>query len=278
MISLARPLSAGNAIRLYLSLPAGAKYMRILRRTADVFTGPTDAGAAVVIDSFAGASYIDHAGLDNGTVYFYRAYNRVGTTWVDTGPSSFATPATAYIDDTLDPQELVRDRIQLGINAAVVRGELIPETGSVAVTTAPFALADGISFPTVSVHLESTGPAERGIGDEVEDFYDPALAEYIGSEGWLSRFSLTIAGVSLNADERISMRKTLRRIVQSNLPLFADAGMVLIEFQQTDSEQFAENNAPLYLTNGAFSCIAPAFIRDQTGSISDVTVTTAPTP
>jgi hypothetical protein len=46
--------------------------------------------------------------------------------------------------------------------------------------------------------------------------------------------------------------------------------MVLVEFSQQDTEHFSENNAPLYFTNGAFSCLAPAYIRVQETSISDV--------
>jgi len=114
---------------------------------------------------------------------------------------------------------------------------------------------------------------QLALGDELQDFYDPGLSDYIGTEGWLARFSMTVAGVSLNPDERIAMRKALRRIIQVNLPVFADAGMALVEFQQTDSEQFSENNAPLYFTNGAFSCVAPAFVRNTGGALVDVNVT-----
>jgi hypothetical protein len=48
--------------------------------------------------------------------------------------------------------------------------------------------------------------------------------------------------------------------------------MALVEFSQTDSEQFTENNVPLYLSTGAFSCVAPAFIRDADSLITDVTL------
>lgn len=272
MITFALPLSAGTAVRLYTTLIPGATHMRVLRKTADTFTGPTDPNAAVVVDSFAADAIIDLSGLVNGTQYFYRCYDWLANAWFDNGASVPAIPATTYIDDTLDPQELVRDRVQLGIAAEVAAGKLIPASGSIAVTTAPFALAEGISFPTISVHLESTGPAERGIGDEVLDFFDAPTGLWDDDEGWIARFSLTIAAVSLNPDERISLRKALRRVIQANLPIFADAGMVLVEFQQTDNELFSENNAPLYMTSGAFSCVAPAFVRVTEPTITDVTV------
>jgi hypothetical protein len=275
VLTYLKPLFSGNAVRLYTALPVGATYTRILRKTSDTFSGPTDVTATVVNPGFAGDSLVDH-GVINGTTYFWHAWDRVGPGWVDGGASLSAVPATSYLDDTLDPQELLRDRIQLGINAEIARDALMPPSGSVQVTTAPFALPDGITFPTVSVHLESTGPAERAVGDEIEDFHDPVSDEYIGTEGWMSRWSMTVAGVSLNPDERITLRKVLRRIVQANLEVFADAGMLLIEFQQTDSEQFSENGAPLYFTNGAFSCVAPAFVRETEGLLSDVVSTLIP--
>lgn len=267
-----RPLIAGNACRLHTVLPAGAVFMRILRRTADAFLGATDTGADLVVDSFAEDSFVDMTGLVNGTTYYYHCYDWRSGGWVDSGPTFAATPNSEWIDDNLDPQELVRNRIALGLASEIARGNLHPPSGAIQVTTAPFSLPD-IAFPTVSVHMESTGPADRSIGDELEDFYDVALNGYVSTEGWLARYSLTIAGVSLNADERLALRKALRRVVQVNLPIFADAGLALIEFQQTDSEQFSENNAPLYVTSGAFSCVAAAYIRGLSGALSDVTVT-----
>lgn len=275
MITMVTPLFAGDAVRLFTALAPGSAYTRILRKTADTFSGPTDPAADLVNEAFAEDSLIDNAVL-NGTTYFWHAWDWIGSAWIDSGPSLSATPATLYFDDFLDPQELVRDRVQLGVNAEINRGALHPPSGTIQVTTAPFALADGITFPTVSVHLESTGPSERAVGDEMEDFLDPVSGQYIGTEGWIARFSLTVAGVSLNSDERISLRKVLRRVIQANLEIFADAGMSLIEFQQTDAEQFSENNAPLYMTNGAFSCIAPAFIRQTEGVLSDVLTTAIP--
>jgi uncharacterized membrane protein len=275
MITLLRPLSAGSAVRLHTALPAGADYMRILRKASDTFAGPSDPAAAMVIDAFAEGTLID-LNVKDGVLSWWHCWDWIGGSWVDSGPSQSATPATSYIDDRLDPQELVRLRIQSGLDAEIARGSLFPPSGAIQVTTAPFALADGITLPTVSVHLESTGPETRGIGDELQDFLDPVDGLYVGSEGWLARYALTVAAVSLNADERIALRKALRRIVQANLPIFADAGMSLVEFQQTDAEQFSENNAPLYITSGAFSCVAPAFIRERDVSLVDVEATLIP--
>lgn len=47
----------------------------------------------------------------------------------------------------------------------VAAGSLTPQN-PIKVTTAPFALRGGISLPTVSVHLEQTGPQDGVLGEE----------------------------------------------------------------------------------------------------------------
>lgn len=276
MLQSARPLAAGNAVRLYTSLPAGASFMRVLRRTTDTFSGPTDSGAVPIVDDFVGDVWIDGDNLVNGTPYFWHAWDWIGSGWVDGGPSVSATPAATWIDDRLDPQEIVRERVALGLAVEISRGTLIPTSGAIQVTTAPFMLAEGITFPTVSVHHENSGPEIRGIGDEITDYFDPQSGLYQSDLGWEARYSLKISAVSLNPDERIALRMALRRIIQVNMPIFADFGMALIEFHQTDREEFSQNDAPLYFADGAFSCLAPAFIRITTPVLTDVDVTNIP--
>lgn len=273
MLRMVTPLAVGNAVRLYLALTPGMEYSRVLRRTTDAFTGAFDSGAVVIGDEVATDFLVDASdSLINGTQVFYRCYDYDGATWHDQGVSFPATPATTYVPDVLDPQEFVRDRVQLGINAAIASGQLLPPSGAIQVTTAPFSVAEGTSFPTVSVHLENTGPETRGIGDELEDFFDQLESKWLGTEGWLARTNLNIVGVSQNADERIQLRKVLRQVIQANLPVFAGVGFTLVEFSQSDSEQFSENNVPLYVTNGGFSCVSAAFVRDPAGVISEVTL------
>lgn len=273
MIRMLEPLSAGNAVRLMLSLSPWAEYQRILCKQVDNFSGPADSFALTVADDCGSDFLVDaRDSLVNGVEVFYRAFEFDGSTWHDQGVSFPAIPASSYTPDKLDVQEFVRDRMQLGITGAIAAGRLFPQSGGIQVTTAPFSLAESTTFPTISVHLESTGSADRGIGDEFEDFYAQLETKWVGTEGWLSRTALNIVGVSQNADERIQIRKTIRQIIQANLPVFSGASMTLIEFSQTDSEQFSENNVPLYMTNGAFSCLAPAWIRETEGTISEVTL------
>jgi hypothetical protein len=272
-ITFAQALSAGNAVKLVTPLAPGSAYQRILCKTSDTFTGPDDANALTVADDW-GADFLVDArdSLVDGQAVYYRAYDFVASAWQDQGLSFPATPATAYVPDDLLVQEFVRERLQLGLVGAVAAGRLVPASGAIPVMTAPFSIADNTPFPCVSVHLESAGQDHRVIGDQMEDFFASLEGDWQSTEGWLSREALNIVGVSQNADERIQMRQVLRQIIIANLPVFAGAGLSLIEFSQTDSEQFTENNVPLYLTNGSFSCVAPAFIRDTDPLLTDITI------
>lgn len=267
-------LAAGNAVRVHTTQSPDSPYMRLLRKSVASFTGPTDPSAVLLVDEFAGDYWLDASdALVNGTEYFYRCYDWVGSAWVDQGVSFAATPAASYIPDTTDVQEFVRDRIQLGITAAIAADRLKPASGVIQVLTAPFGLAENTTFPCISVHLESTGPEVRGLGDEIEDeLFVPDDDTWQATEGWLARTALNVVAVSQNADERIQLRKVLRQIVQANLPVFAGVGMGLVEFSQTDAEEFRENNVPLYMSQGAFSCLSPAWIRVPIGEIAEVTL------
>ena len=141
MITNVQPLSAGNAARLFITPPSGAKYWRVLRRTADAFTGASDTGAVVVADQNTDNAVLDAHGLVNGTPYFWRDYAWTGSAWIDSGASISATPAATYVGDTNDPHHLVRDRVELGLAVEVSRGNIKPKSGKIPVLISPFAMA-----------------------------------------------------------------------------------------------------------------------------------------
>jgi hypothetical protein len=267
-------LPVGNALRVYITPPACAVYWRVLRRTADAFTGPDDAGAVVVVDGSTDNAVLDTFDLVNGTTYFYRDYAWVAGAWVDPGVSDSGTPSADYQGDTIDPQSIVRERVELGLAVEVARGALKPASSTIPVLTAPFALADGVTFPVVSVHFETGAPAHRGLGEVyLGDMAGVLDSNITATEGWLERTVLKVVGVSQNSDERIALRQALLRVIQANLPVFNASAMIEVEFSQADTEQFTEKNVPLYFTEGTFVCLSPAFVQDQVPAITDVTVT-----
>lgn len=267
MISLIQPVAAGNALRVFLQPPAGAVWWRLLRKVEDTFAGESDPDALLIYEG-AEKVALDIAQLVNGRLYHYRPYYRVGAAWVP-GDTVTATPNATYEGIGQDVLSLVRERLDLGLQAELARGTLTHDHGHIPVLTAPPIFEDTV-WPIVTVHLSSDAPAERAIGELIEtDEFDGS--GWTEKEGWLARTQLTIMGWSLNPDERIEVRKALRRVVQANLPIFDFAGMVEIEFSQQDTEDFANYGVPIYQVLCTFSCLSPVQVGAKVGAIEEVT-------
>jgi len=263
-----QPLMAGNAIRVFVVAPAGTITSRILRRTADAFTGYDDAGAFLV-NSGNEHAVVDVFGLVNGTEYFYRVYHWDGSVWTDGGVASDA-PVASYLDDSVDVLVLLRDRLSAGLAVEIAAGRLSHPKGKIAVRTAPPQDKDEVP-PLVTLQLTSDAPGERALGEDLYG-YDEGEAE-----GWLSAVRLELMGWSLNPDERNELRRALKRIVLANMAVFDSFGIVQINFTQTDTEDFTTYSAPMYQTSGDFSCLAPSSVAGgDYVVITDVPVTAIP--
>ncbi|HCE08546.1 MAG TPA: hypothetical protein DEQ40_08090 [Oxalobacteraceae bacterium] len=271
MISYAEPLPIGNAVRVLLAPATGATGWKLLRKVSGAFSGPTDPAAAVIYDGSDETNILDTGALTNGTPYYYCSFELVGAAWSASTVVSI-TPATLYNLGGPDTLSLVRDRLELGLRAAVAAGILTHDNGYVPVLTAP-PLYENTKWPVVSVHLQNDAPMERGIGEEVvPDRFDAANADWDTSEGWLSGVTIQIIGWSLNPDERIALRKAIKNIVIGNFQVFDAAGMDLITLQQSDIEDFESYAAPVYQTCRNFNCIAPNILTSTLPPITDVTV------
>jgi len=285
MISLLSPLPVGNAVRVTLDgIPDTAEHWRLLRNVTGAFPAFNDAASVVVVDANAGdpLQVVDFgAGLVNGTLTYYQIFYFDGAAWsVDTNPPASCIPATTYQDDSTDPQAIVRDRLTLGLAAEIARGALTPApdcSDTIEVLTAP-PIYDHTRWPVVSVHMTSSAPVNRAIGELVADDDQDTVSElWDDHEGWHSKVQLTIVGWSLNPDERIALRKAIMRIILANLPVFDAALLLQIEFSQQDLDAISgEYPAPVYETVGTFSCVAPIAINAPGAPITDVNVTVTP--
>lgn len=276
MIAMAVPLAVGNAVRLQIRPVGGARLWRVLRKATDDFLGPDDAGAYLVHQGDE-KSVVDAQFLQNGVTYYYRAYFWTGSAWVAT-PTVSSRPEAGFADVTPDVLQLVRDRVDYGLRVEVERGTLGHENGALPVLTAPPVFEDS-RFPLVTVQLQSESPVVRGIGEMIAtDVYDDLESEWTEFEGWRSRVQLAITGWSLNPDERIELRKALRRIVLANLTVLDAFGITDVEFQQQDSEDFETYAAPVYQTMGTLSCVAPVAVADSAAPISTVVSTVITSP
>ncbi len=260
---------AGNALRVFLQPPSGALRWRVLRKLADTFSGQSDPNAAVVHDG-DDKVVLDADGLVNGTLYFYRPYYWTGAVW-QAGASASSTPAASYEDNTPDVVTVVRERLAAGLLVEIQRNNLTHENGAIPVFTAPPAYGSA-RWPIVTVHLTSEDPAERFIGENLPpDVFDDGSDLWTESEGWLAKVELAIVGWSLNPDERIELRKALRRIVIANLGVFDGYGFVNANFTLSDMEDFESYEAPVYQVMCTFTCLAPVSVLSTVGQIVDVT-------
>ena len=276
MIAYAAPLPVGNAVRLIVAPPAGTAAVRLLRKTADTFTGFDDPAAAVIDCDATGGAVIDATTLLNGTTYYYADYATPdGETW-SAGQSVSATPNVA--DGTAGPDvfSLLRQRLELGLRGEVAAGRLPPtDKGQpLQVWSAP-PLADNVAFPLVTIHLRDDSSGERVMGDVMAPLaFDTIGGAWSGGEGSLCRLAIDIVGfVSGNSDTRILLRNAMKRVLYANLEVLESAGVLLPEFRFADVDDMESYATPMFMVQVGFSCLAPYAVTSTIAPVTDVSVT-----
>lgn len=273
-ITQIQPLHVGNAIRLFLTPPAGAVAWRVLKMGSDAFGGHDDLDYAVIAYEGDEDVIVDAKDLLNEHKVFYRPFYRMADGSWRNGATVHATPAATYEDHSTDVLSVVRQRLEEGLLVEVQREKLIAEYGYVQVFTAPPALEQNLRFPLVTITLEDESPSNRGIGDDISgDEFDAVGFDWFDSEGWLADVRLTIIGWSLNSDERIALRKAIRRIIIANLPVFSSLGMDLVNLTMNDVDALnGEYDANIYQVMGTFTCVAPVRVGGSVEPIKQVTL------
>jgi hypothetical protein len=278
MINAIAPLAVGNAVQIVVELPATAVHWRILRNTTGVFPAFNDALSTLVHDANDGdpLQFLDASNLVNGTLYYYQGFYWDGAAWTTDSAAVTVTPATTYLDDSADAQTVVRDRLDVGIAAEIARGALSPIAGLIKVLLAPPVFED-TAFPCISVHMKNEAPLNRALGEDIaNDQLDTLTGLYDDHEGWAAKTQLDVIGWSLNADERVQLRKAIRRVMAANLGVFDEALLLQVEFSQSDIEDFSTYNAPVYETVGVFTCVTPIAVNVPGPAITTVDSTVIP--
>lgn len=268
MITMTLPEACGNAIRLYLDPPAGARHWRIWRSTTQDFK------VEALIYEGTDELVMDTKGLINEVRVFYRIEYVLPKKQVIPGNTSYATPSSTYEDHTTDVISFLRERLEAGLAEEVTRKTLFNELGYIQVLTAPPSLQNNLSFPLVTLSLENESPSERSIGEVVDDeYYDEDAVEWSEQIGWIADVNISITGWSLNPSERIDLRNAIRRVLIANFSVLAAHGIMLPHFTLADSDAVSgEFDAPLYLVNGDFTCIAPVrVVQKSSKAILDTT-------
>lgn len=264
MIAMIQPIPVGNALRVFLNPPAGALQWRVLRKGSDTFTGESDPSALVAYEGDE-AVFVDVTALQNEVMAFYKAYYFDGTVWTASNTGS-GTPQGTYEEYTTDAMSLLRNRIEAGLKIEVERGNIVAEElGYVQVYTAPPSLEQNLRFPLVTMHLVDESSNGRGLGENISgDEFDEVGLDWLESEGWLSDVKLSIVGWSLNSDERIELRKALRRIIIANLPVLSAQGIEQVNVSMQDVDAInGEYDANLYQVVCSLSCMAPVRVGNK---------------
>jgi len=275
MISNILPAAVGNAIKIFLAPPASAVGWILLRNLSGAFAAQNDPSAATIFSGNGETYILDVFALVNGTRYYYGVFYFDGAAWT-AGNVVSATPNVSYSDQSVDVLGIVRDRLDVGLQNEIALGTLTPACGVIAVLNAP-PVFEETNWPVITVHVASDGSGERAGGDLIfPDAFDPVAGLWNESQGWLARVQLTVVGWSKNPDERIALRKALRKIVIGNLEVFDRVGMIAIDFSQSDVDELSAYPAPVYQSMCSFSCEAPAGVAvtaDLLAESPNVTVT-----
>lgn len=272
-----QPLHSGNALRLFLEPPKGVVAWRVLRNGTGVFSGPNDSHAALVFEGFDDdAQVLVDVGnaLENDARWFYGAYHSTDKVVWHASPVKSAIPNAIYQDQTTDVLSFVRDRLSSGLLEECKRGNFQTDFNFIQVYTAPPVMESALRFPLVTLHLESEESADRGIGETLgPDSFDAQDFEWTESEGWLANVRLQIIGWSLNSDERIELRKAIRRLIVANLPAFDSVGFNTINLSQQDVDSVnGEYPSPIYQVMNTFTCIAPVVVSGNVSAVREVVI------
>lgn len=276
MIAVIDQVPSGNALRLVLQPRGGATLFRVTRGASELALDGPDAGA--VVYEGGELSFLDTAGLVNGTEVWYRAFYMVAGEWRGT-PAVSQTPRATFADYSADPVALVRDRLALGL-AEIVRRTLAgdpipgvvlsPKTGSVPVLVGT-PLFEGVSFPLLTLHLVDDADQVRGIGEggPHDAFAEDSVEQY---EGWYSRVQISITGWSKHPTERKELRKAIKSLVIANLPVLDAGGLAQVSFRATEHDEMSAYPEPVYQVLGTLTCLAPSFVGVTHPRVADVSV------
>ena len=268
--NILQPISCGNAVRLVVQPAAGETRWRVLRKEANDFTGPDDP-AAFVVHEGAERFLTDARLLVNGVTYHYALYGGAMGVW--SAPVVAAVvPEALFTDVSADAQELVRERLDVGLQSLIGRGLAPLSKPSLAVMSIPF-YQQGTDLPVVTVLFAGGSATGHALGSQMSDeVFDGS--DFIGTQGWHESITLEISAWSLNAEERNTIRRALKAAIAANLGIFAESGLMNFEVQSVqDTEDFQSMNAPVYQTVIRVSCQAVCAVTEVDGSFTSVSTT-----
>jgi len=265
--NLIQPISCGNAVRLVVQPTLGETSWRVLRKESNTFTGPDDPSAFLVHDG-SDRFLTDARLLVNGITYHYALYGYAMGTW-GSPVISTATPGATFEDLGVDAQELVRERLESGLNSMLQRGLMAIGKSSVSVMSIPF-YTQGLELPVVTVLYGGGTAIGHALGEQMSaDYVDAGIWQ--SAQGWLENVTLDISVWSLNAAERNTLRRAIEAVIAASLGVLESQGLNMVEVQSVqDSEDFSSMNAPIYQTVIRLGMQVVTAVSDIDGSFGSV--------
>ncbi len=262
---------AAAAVYLYLEPPVGPSHLRLVRRYNQVFPAlPTGAGNTEIYAGPLTAGVLDWHEVLPGAVHWYAPYYLTGTTWT-LGTAHSITPTVQTHAPTLDSLDVLRERVEVGLNALLADGYLRHPRNQFSVLTAPPALEDAC-FPAVAVHLDQARADTHFIGGFIGND-TTETGQVSTNEGWWSRYQVQVEAWSLNPDERRLLRRALRDILVSGRDVLELIGLMELEVSLADSEDFQSYSAPLYHTLAKLTYLAPDVIWSEAAPLREIVIT-----
>lgn len=259
---------AAAAVYLYLDPPIGPSHLRLVRRYDDDFpASPTGAGNIEIYAGPLTAGVLDWHEVVPGVVHWYAPYYLTGLTWTR-GDERSITPTIQTHAPTLDSLDVIRERIEVGLNALLADNHLRHPAQHFSVLTAPPLLEDTV-FPAVAVHLNQATTDQHFIGGFIGNSTTEAGQVRI-DEGWWSRYQVQIEAWSLNPDERRLLRRAFRDILVAGRDVLELLGLMELEVTWIDDEDFLPNNAPLYHTAAKLSYLSPDVIWSEGAPLREI--------
>ncbi|MCK7579800.1 MAG: hypothetical protein MZV65_31665 [Chromatiales bacterium] len=132
---------------------------------------------------------LDWHGLAPGVEHWYADYYWVDGVWQRSEPRAVTLTVQVH-PPSLDSLDVIRERVEIGLNALVQAGILHHPRGAFGVLTAPPVL-DDIVFPAVAVHLEQATPDQYSTGGFIgSDWLETGCRR--DTEGWRLRYSVLV--------------------------------------------------------------------------------------
>jgi len=265
-----RAFGYGGGVRLLWMNPdfPTLHHVKIVRKTTNLFEGPTDPSATVVYAGGRGIltrpyqtvfrpsplqheerhrSTLDTKAVQWATTYYYAAYamNQDETDVSSPALLTVRTPDVSLLEE-VDVIGLLMDYVRAYFKRQIVAHQFDLPAGitEVQVLDSP-PLIDSVTFPCISLHLDSDAPDAYLIGDDTNQLNTEGDTA-VHRRGYLASFNLAITGWTENPEIRRHLYRHLKGCLFSARQLLEQSGVMNTTLTGRYGEDFESYNLPMF--------------------------------